>query len=535
LIREILKKVMKNIILPVLFCLDSLFCVGGIKDTAIFPFGENPGYYGNQFIDQQIYDLMYAAGARAARPVLNLQQYLQFGIATFAERFNYPFQNKGMRNNVFTFWIDPYGGPYEGQSTFKTAGGKRSLLPASLDTAVFNSDSTVNRHNLWASYVADIYTAVGGSFQIFEGYNEPDLNNNYVDAQYDSAMGYYHTWATNQPSPDQTINTNDSLKNVVRMYQITWQVIHHLSHNKAKVGTGGISLRYWWRQALKLGIGQWIDIITIHTYPYYYWAYWTSRAPVGSGNHRNSDMLLRINDSLWSGIQNISRQNGISANLAHALTETNVPGWNYDNYTVAANPGSINKRIGNDHVQRNYILKGVADLWRKGFCPIIWYQTGDNEDSGTTRSGTEFSSEGLYMNLNATATAANAKIKQAGVAIQTMQRICGNYTMDPEQPIFPDGVDGIRLDSNGHKILMLWTKTNVDSSEVPKKLLGYNLGPFSYKKYNWDGSSSGMATGIVILSGDPVFYIPQSQNGFIKPNGNKNAVTKNIPDANEQN
>src|SRR5580704_10831173 len=76
-------------------------------DTATFPFGENTGYYGNQFTDQNIYDLMYTAGARVARPFLSLQQWIQYGITPFAAKFNYPYQTKGMRNNVFTFYVDP--------------------------------------------------------------------------------------------------------------------------------------------------------------------------------------------------------------------------------------------------------------------------------------------------------------------------------------------------------------------------------------------------------------------------------------------
>ena len=496
-------------------------------DTVTFPFGENTGYYGSQFTDQNIYDLMYTAGARVARPFLSLQQWIQYGITPFAAKFNYPYQTKGMRNNVFTFYVDPYGGSYTGQSTFKTAGGNQSMLPASLWDSVFNisnGDTTINTNNLYAAYVASVYNATQGSFTYFEPFNEPDLNNDYVDAQYDSSMGYYNTWATVQPSPDETTNTYDSLKNVVRLYQITYQTIHFLSHHNPaiQVCTGGISLRYWLRQFLKLGGGQWIDNLSIHNYPYYYWAYWTATAPVGGGNARFSDMLLRVNDSVYNGMQVILGQNGISPNLPHCITETNEVRWNYDTYTVAANPGSVNKVIGNDHVQRNYMLKGVADFWRKGFLPIVFYQTGDAEDSGVIASGDYHNAEGIYENLDTTQSVANARIVQSGVAIQTMQRLCGRYSMDATQPTFPTGVDGIRLDSSGYKILMVWTQTNVDSSEVPSKLLTYNLGTNVYKEYIWDGSSPGTATGTVTLSGDPYFFVQSTTGSAVVANAGSN-------------
>ena len=59
---------MKKLLIPILI-LFSLF-----TKAQQVPFGENTGYYGNQFTDQNIYDLMFNAGARVARPFLSLQQ-----------------------------------------------------------------------------------------------------------------------------------------------------------------------------------------------------------------------------------------------------------------------------------------------------------------------------------------------------------------------------------------------------------------------------------------------------------------------------
>ena len=492
-------------------------------DTVIFPFGENSGYYGAQFTDQNIYDLMYASGARAVRPVFSLQQYLQYGVAPFAARFNYPYQTKGMRNNVFTFTIAPPqagGSTYTGQSTKMTAGGNRSLAPASLNLPVFNSDSSINTNNLWAMFVADVYNATQGSFQVFEAYNEPDINNNYVNAEYDSSFGLNNTWATIQPTPDELINIFDSLSVEVRIQQITWQVIHHLSHNTAKVATGGISQRYWWRQALKLGIGQYVDVLSMHMYPYYGWTYYTNQSPNGPGNQRFSDMLLRVNDSLYSTMQIVSGQQGFNPNAPHMITETNTPRWNYD---VSTSAGSQNKRVGNNQIQRNYMLKGVADFWRKGFSPIIWFQTGEAADSGVV-SATEFDAEGMYKNLN-TASVGNTSLTQSGQAIQTMQRLCGNYTMDPSQPTFASGIDGILLDSAGYKIYMLWAKTSLDLNETASGTYTLPTGK-TYKEYIWNGTSPGTVSGTINLIGDPYILVQTTSGSAVTANaGSAQSIT----------
>jgi hypothetical protein len=498
-----------------------------IADTVIFPFGENTGYYGSQFTDQNIYDMMYTAGARAARPFLSLQQWITYGISPFAARFNYPYQTKGMRNNVFTFYIaSPFegGGSYTGQSTFITAGGNQSTLPATLWDSVFTitgGDTTINTANLYAQYVASVYNATQGSYTFFEPFNEPDLNNDWYNSEIDSSSGNYSGWATVPPSPDQLINIYDSMKNIVRMYKVTYQTIHFLSHHNPaiQICAGGMSLRYFLRQFLKAGGGQWIDNLSIHNYPYYFWTYYTALSPIGPGNQRYSDMLLRINDSVYNGMQVILGQNTYlypqaNPNMPHCITETNEIRWNYSNYQYPADLGQQNKYIGNDHVQRNYMLKAVADFWRKGFLPIVFFQTGDAEDSGVTTSGNYHNAEGIYPNLDTSLGPPGPKLVPSGVAIQTMQRLLGNYTNCITAPgvtatgnLPINGTDGIQVDSAGFKGYLLWTQTNKDSTEVPSTLLTYNFGTNVLKQINWDGSSPGNVTGTVTLTGDATFFM----------------------------
>src|ERR1700759_1435502 len=158
--------------------------VGFTNAQAQFQLGENPGYYGSQYTDQQIYDLMYAGGARSARSTVSMQYYVQYGMSTYQARLQYPYSTKGMRNN--TFFLDATNGPvYTGQSTATASNGARSWLPNGIYNAAFNSDGSINPSNLWAKYCYDVVQSIGPYFTYFEVWNEPDLTgsiNSYEDS-----------------------------------------------------------------------------------------------------------------------------------------------------------------------------------------------------------------------------------------------------------------------------------------------------------------------------------------------------------------
>ena len=105
-----------------LLCLMINFFAIHSPTHAQFQLGENPGYYGSQYTDQQLYDLMYAAGARSTRSSVSVQFDLQYGMPTFQARLQYPYSTKGMRNNTF-FLFASAGPTYSTESAKKTAGG----------------------------------------------------------------------------------------------------------------------------------------------------------------------------------------------------------------------------------------------------------------------------------------------------------------------------------------------------------------------------------------------------------------------------
>src|ERR1700722_18867673 len=93
--------VIRNLLLLLIF-LSSYF-----NSKSQLPMGENPGYYGAQYTDQQLYDLMYAGGARSTRSSVSVQYDLTYGMATFQARLQYPYSTKGMRNNTFFLFASP--------------------------------------------------------------------------------------------------------------------------------------------------------------------------------------------------------------------------------------------------------------------------------------------------------------------------------------------------------------------------------------------------------------------------------------------
>src|SRR5271156_4626487 len=147
---------------------------GFLSAEAQFQFGENPGYYGSQYTDQQIYDLMYASGARSARSTVSMQYYLQYGMATYEARLQYPYSTKGMRNNTF-FLFASNGPTYTGQSDSTASNGAQSWIPSGIYNAPFNSDGSINTSNLWAKYCYYVVQSIGPYFTYFEVWNEPDL------------------------------------------------------------------------------------------------------------------------------------------------------------------------------------------------------------------------------------------------------------------------------------------------------------------------------------------------------------------------
>jgi hypothetical protein len=485
------------------FCISfgTIFCA-----SAQFQLGENPGYYGTKYTDQQIYDLMYAGGARSARSTVSVQYYLQYGMSTYQARLQYPYSTKGMRNN--TFFLDASNGPvYAGQSTATASNGARSWLPNGLYNSAFNSDGSINTSNIWAKYCYDVVQSIGPYFTYFEVWNEPDLTgsiNSYEDSTQSST-----SWEKVEPASGDLPNMNASVEDYVQLCMIANQVIKKYQPG-VKICTGGLGYPWFYMWFLKKGGGQWIDDLSIHFYPYFSWTVcsWTGSACGPLGFHRNSDYAVSAMTQQIANFRAIETQVG-AAHKPMIMTESNIPRWSYvsaANLEVFPN----NRAWGSDATQKNFTIKAYTKMLEGGLNMFYLYQTGETGDSGLNNggAGSEIDAMGMYKNLTK-ATPGKEVLTGQGIAVRTMQKLLGNYKVDGTQPSFPSGVDGVRFDSAGNKIYVVWAITATDMSEVASGT--YTLPPgTNFKKYLYDGSSPGVVSGAISLTGDPYLLV---QNG----------------------
>src|SRR5579862_4347349 len=495
-------------LLPKFLIFFAILLSAGFNVRAQFQFGENPGYYGSQYTDQQIYDLMYAAGARSARSTVSVQYYLQYGMGTYEARLQYPYSTKGMRNN--TFFLDASGGPtYAGQSTATASNGAQSWLPGGLYNAPFNSDGSINTSNLWAKYCYDVVQSIGPYFTYFEVWNEPDLTgsiNSYEDSTQSST-----SWEKVEPASGDLPNMNVSVEDYVQLCMIANQVIKKYQPN-AKIATGGLGYQWFYMWFLRKGGGQWIDEVSIHFYPYFSWTtcVWTGSACGTAGFHRNSDYAVSAMLQQIANFRAIETQEN-ATHKPMMMTESNIPRWSYVSpANLEAFPN--NKAWGSDITQRNYTIKAFTKMMESGLDMFYLYQTGETGDSGLNdgSAGSEIDAMGMYKNLTK-ATPGKEVMTNQGIAIKTLQQLLGNYKVDGSQPTFPSGVDGVRFDSAGNKVYVVWAITGLDMSETASGSFTLPSGT-NFKKYLYDGSSPGLVSGTVSLIGDPYILVQTSGN-----------------------
>src|SRR5579862_2784901 len=426
-----------------IFPLLIIFLAGGLYANAQFQLGENPGYYGSQYTDQQIYDLMYAGGARGARSTVSMQYYLQYGMSTYEARLQYPYSTKGMKNN--TFFLDATNGPvYTGQSTATASNGARSWLPNGLYNPAFNSDGSINTSNLWAKYCYDVVQSIGPYFTYFEVWNEPDLTGS-VNSYEDSTQSTT-SWEKVEPASGDLPNMNASVEDYVQMCMIANQVIKKYQPS-AKIATGGLGYSWFYLWFLKKGGGQWVDELSLHYYPYWSWTVcsWTGSSCGPAGFHRNSDYAVQAINTEIANFRTIETEVG-GTHLPVMITESNIPRWSYvsaANLEVFPN----NRPWGNDATQKNFTIKAYTKMMEAGLDVFCLYQTGETGDSGQNNglAKSEIDAMGMYKNL-VNATPGKEVLTNQGIAIRTMQRLLGNYKVDASQPSFPSGVDGVRFD-----------------------------------------------------------------------------------------
>lgn len=494
-----------KLILIILFSVLSLNCFSQ------FQLGENVGFYSNGYTDQQLYDLMAKGKATSTRSNVSIQQYLQFGMATFHDRLIYPFFTKGLTNNVFNLYSASTiqgGSNYTGRSSYVTSpGGNQSWLMAGIDSPVFNIDSSVHSTNIAAVYFDSVARSIGAAFGIYEVLNEPDLS--FGDQGYEDSTQTGDSWQKFEPKPDDNPNMYDSLEKYIKLCKIASLVIKHRFPN-AKIATGGIGYKWWYMWFIRKGGQQWVDYLSWHGYPYFDWTSFPNIV------HRNSDWAVYSMDTLhfYALRQMETQEHG--THLPAILTESNIPRW-------STSPSDTlfpyNRYFGNDRIQRNYTIKLWATLMQHGLKYMYLYQLGETADSPLNNgsAGDEIDRMGMWKDLQRSTHGAEV-LTQAGVAIRTMNDLLHNYTVSTTTYVSPAGTKVVELDSGTYKAYIAWAITTQDTSEVASANI-ITPGNNSFVSYNYDQSSNGTVSGALALTGDPVILMPAGAPIIITPPG----------------
>lgn len=458
--------------------------------------GNNPGYYGSQYTDQQIYDLMYASGSRSTRSNVSLQFEQIFGMSTFQTRLQYPYVVKGMRNNVFTLYISQ-GPDYAGRSDSTTSGGHQTWLTQGLYLPPFNMDGSINTANVFGFYCYNVINSIGGQFTTFEVNNEPDFTDS-SNSFLDSTQAPCCSWQNHMPNPDELTNIWASVADYVQMCKIAHLVIKVYRPN-ALIATGGIGSSWFYQWCLRLGITQWIDVISIHMYPFYGWTAFPSFAM------RNSDYLLHLMDSTVASFRQIETQEH-ATHLPMITTEANTLGWSYPG-NASALPFPNNKLYGNSHLQRNFMIKAFVNMLQDSLQQYFFYETGETGDSASQANTND--AMGFYKNLTTT-TPGHEVINDEGTANITTTAHLFNYKVNLT-PIatLPAGVSGVEFDSANAKAYVIWATCTLDTLETASGSWTAPAG-MTFNKFTWNNTLTPNISGAIALTGDPIFLMPTS-------------------------
>jgi hypothetical protein len=478
-----------------------------------FPIGANPGYYGSQYTDQQIYALMSAAGCSFTRSTVDIKSAQTYGYQTFTARIAYMYNTLGFRNNVLFADANPYNGTYTGQSTKTTAGGNRSWMPSGLFLNPFNPDSSINQSNIAAVYFDSLLVNYGAYFSYFQVWNEPDFSYT-ADAYLDSTKSAT-SWQKTEPTPDELPNMYDSLEDYVQLCKIARQVCNHVKPSM-KVITGGLGYTWFYMWCLRKGIASGVNGIDYHEYPFYQWTFcnWNGTACGSGGAMRNSDEAAHLVDSAMQMYRFIETQEG-ATHIPMSSTEIALPRWSFPlNTSSAAFPN--NKNFGSNDCQQNFIIKSVILLMRDTLSFYTMYQTGEGASYQNASSGNPFVAMGLDTNMTTAGGVGHEMKTPQGNSYTAMQNLLKHYTINYTPPTLATGTNGAELDSATYKFYVVWAICQHDTVESGAGTFALPAGQ-TYTEFDRNGNLiSGSVTGTVSINGAPVF-LRQNTTGNVPP------------------
>lgn len=475
---------------------------------APFRIGNNPGWYGNHYTDQDVHQLMLKAGNTATRYFITIPQWEQSGMNTFTQRIRDVY-NMGFRYNLYTF-TNQFNTDYTNRDTAEYSAGPsqpagtmvRTMIPKGIYEPIFLANGSINPLNTWAKYIEDGMKEHGLYFDYFEIWNEPDITYNQGEADDPNLAHDPKSWWNRVPEPWEVWNTVCPVQDYVRLCEVGYTVIKKFKPT-AKVCTGGFGFPaygYWFH---KLGGGKWYDVLSIHMYPQYYLREWNNAAG-GFVYNRHSDYAAAWCIQRLKQWQNVLAQFNLSKREI-VCSEINLPRYSSDPNVISG-----------DMAQVNWTIKTMLKFMQHGLQRTWLFVAGE---SATPPTATEFQTMGLFQNL-ISATPGQEVMTGQGIACATMHKLLENAVYDEALTaslnLFSPRLDGVALLlPSGRKALVLWAKTTTDMSEnvnwtymlPPHFNTNFNVYAWNYSQTN---TSTALASRTLNLTAAPVILVEQS-------------------------
>lgn len=416
-----------------------------------FQIGNNPGWYGSHYTDEQIHELMKAAGNTSTRYFIDFSQWENYGMDTFTQRIQNVYR-MGMTRNVYALSAQ-FHTSYKNQDTeiFKDPEGRemRTMRPAGLYEPIYK-EGIINPANRFAVYVAEAIMKHGRYFDYFEIWNEPDITYNTGPADDPNMMHSADSWWHRQPQPWELWNWVASVKDYVRLCEVGYTVIKKL-RPAAKVCTGGLGFASfsWWFH--KYGGGKFYDVFSFHAYPMYYARDWSNESG-GFVYNRHSDHILKRLLERVQQFKNVMFEFGMDKKPL-ICTEINVPRQSSNREVFASELGQI-----------NFTLKLFGKLLQADVSRTWLFIAGE---SAMAPQGFEFM--GLYNDLTK-ATPGKEVLTGQGLATRFLNGWLGGATYNHKfttELHLPPMLDGVAFKTKaGLFAALVWLKTSKDDFEL---------------------------------------------------------------------
>jgi len=493
-----------------------------IPYTSPFLYGENSGYYGNNWNDTTTAIISRKAGCGSLRLALYDFFLEQYGDSVNLKNYQFYQRNNLVDNTIFlngaaADHLDNtiYNSPI---ATWDNPNPVSSSVFKNLYEPIWGADSNVNPNNYFAAYVYSVVKVYGKYTRFYEVWNEPDAFSGIGGVQ---APGQPGNWWENPPAPQDMYNLNCPIYYYIRMMRIAYEVVHKYSPN-SYVCTGGIGfanfldccLRYSdnpvdgsVNQYYPYSGGAYFDVVSFHDYPLYnLHAY--SNAIAGTIYFRHSDAaaadFVRAANSFKTVLSKYGYDGTVYPAKPLICTETNIASTKIVGDTTLT---------GTPQYQKNYMMKALVYAQKIGVRQVYPFALANNEtDPNNATDANNWM--GLYYDIE-NLQPGQEVLTPEGVGYKTLSALLGGYTYDSVATSYmglvTDTTDGMAFTNGQNRRYIVWAKTHQDLNEnvsytynLPSALSGGNV-----HVYSWDASSHNLKPATfsvkqINLTADPI-------------------------------